>query len=135
MGGAEESTSVQTQTSKLRGIDKVQNTRNRQAEIDLKNTESASGELSTKTVKAVTQVKAATEAETRNSLGINYEKAAAKAINKVKQDLVTKEIEQRLKQEIEKQRVNETRCKIRPVSEAGENAMNSGNCNTLKMVT
>ena len=37
----------------------VQNTRNRQAEIDLKNTEAASEELSTKTVKAVTQVKIA----------------------------------------------------------------------------
>ena len=35
----------------------VQNTRNRQAEIDLKNTEAASGELTTKSVKAVTQVK------------------------------------------------------------------------------
>ena len=35
----------------------VQNARNRQAKIDLKNTEAASGELSTKTVKAVTQVK------------------------------------------------------------------------------
>ena len=46
----------------------VQNTSNRQAEIDLKNTESASGELSTNTVKTVTQVKAGTEAETRNSL-------------------------------------------------------------------
>ena len=42
----------------------VQNTRNRQAEIDLKITEAAaSGELSTKTVKAVTQLKTAMEAE------------------------------------------------------------------------
>ena len=47
----------------------------------------------------------------------------------------TKEIEQRLKKEIEKQRSNETLCKTRRVSEAGENAMNSRNCNTLKMVT
>ena len=113
----------------------LQNTRNRQAEVDLKNTEAASGELSTKTVKTVTQVKAATEAETRNSLEINYEKATAEAINKVKQDLATKEIEQRVKQEIEKQRLNETLCETRPVSETGENAMNRGNCNTLKMVT
>ena len=51
----------------------------------------------------------------------------------MKQDLVTKEIEQRLKQEIEKQRLNETLCKTRPVSEGEENAMNSGNCNTLKI--
>ena len=62
----------------------VQNTRNRQAEIDLENTEAASGQLSTKTVKAVPQVKTAIEAEARNSLEINYDKAAAEAINKVK---------------------------------------------------
>ena len=60
----------------------VQNTKNRQAEIDLKNTEAASGELSTKTVKTVTRVKAVTEAKTRNSQEINYEKAAAEAITK-----------------------------------------------------
>ena len=84
----------------------VQNTRNRQAEIDLKNTEAVSGELSTKTVKAVAQVKTAIEAEAGNSLEINYEKAAAEAINRVKQDLATKEIEQRLRQEVEKQRLN-----------------------------
>ena len=68
----------------------AQNTRNRQAEIDLKNTEAASGELSTKTVKAVTQVKTAMEAETGNSLEKNYKRAAAEAINNVKQDLATK---------------------------------------------
>ena len=44
----------------------------------------------------------------------NYEKAAAEAINKVKQDLATKEIEQRLKQEIEKQEMIETLCMTRP---------------------
>ena len=49
----------------------VQNTRNRQAESDLNNKEAAGGELSTKTLKAVTQNKDATGAETRNSLGIN----------------------------------------------------------------
>ena len=48
------------------------------------------------------------EAEVGNSLEINYEKSAADAINKVKQDLTTKEIEQRLRQEIEKQKLNET---------------------------
>ena len=68
----------------------AQNTRNRQAEIDLKYTEAASGELSTKTVKAVTQVKTAMEAETGNSLEKNYKRAAAEAINNVKQDLATK---------------------------------------------
>ena len=80
----------------------VQNTENRQAEFDTKNTEAPSAELPTKTVKAVVQVKNAIEAENRNPLEIIYEKAAAEAINKVKQDLATKEIEQRLKQKIER---------------------------------
>ena len=74
-------------------LDAKQNTRNRQAKIELKNTEAASGELSTKTVKAVTQFKTTMEAETGTSLEINHEKAAAEAFNKVKQDLATKEIE------------------------------------------
>ena len=65
----------------------VQNTRKRQAEIDLKSTEAASGELPTKTVITVTQVRNAMEVEVGNSLEINYEKAAAEAINKVKLDL------------------------------------------------
>ena len=38
-------------------------------------------------MRAVTQVKTAMEAEAGNFLAINYEKAAAEAINKVKQDL------------------------------------------------
>ena len=61
-----------------------------------------------KTAKAVVQVKNANEAENKNPLAINYEKEAAEAINKVKQDLATKEIEQRLKHEIERQKLNET---------------------------
>ena len=77
----------------------VQITRNRPAENDLNNKEAASDELSTKTVKAVTQTKDAPGAEKRNSQEIKYERAAAEAINKVKQDLATKEIEQRLKRE------------------------------------
>ena len=72
-----------------------------------KNLETPSAELPTKTIKAVTQVNSATEATTRNALEINYEKAAAEAINKVKQDLAVKKIEQRLKQEIERQKMNE----------------------------
>ena len=52
-------------------------------------------------MKAATQVKSAMEADAMNSLEINYERAAAEAINKMKQDLATKEVEQRLKQEIE----------------------------------
>ena len=72
----------------------VQNTRNRQAENDLQNKEATSGELSTKTVK---QVRDAGGAETRSSPEMSSEKAAAEAINKVKQVLATREIEQRLK--------------------------------------
>ena len=59
----------------------VQNTKNRQAENDLNNKEGASGDLSTKTVKAVTHIKNATGTEKRNSLETNYERAAAEAIN------------------------------------------------------
>ena len=57
------------------------------------------------------------------------------AINKVKQDLATKEIEQKLKQEIEKKKLNETLRRPVPVPEAEVGATGSGNCNTLKMVT
>ena len=113
----------------------VQNTRNRQAEFDTKNSEAPSAELPTKTVKAVAQVKNAIEAETSNSLEINYEKAAAEAIDKVKQDLATKEIEQRLTQEIERQKLNETLSRSVPIPEAEVGATRSRNCNTLKMVT
>ena len=100
-----------------------------------KNSEAPSAELPTKTVKAVAQVKNAIEAETMNSLEINYEKAAAEAINKVKQDLATKEIEQRLKQEIERQKLNDTLSRSVPMPEAGVGATKNGNCNTIKMVT
>ena len=57
-------------------------------------------------------------------------------ISKVKKDLVTKEIEQRLKQEIENKRLNEILFLTRPEPEIGENSMRRrSNCNTLKMVT
>ena len=69
------------------------------------------------------------------SLEINYEKAAAEAINKVKQDLATKEIEQRLKQVIERHKLNQTISGLVPKPEAEVGATKSGNCNTLKMVT
>ena len=86
-------------------------------------------------MKAVTHVKNIVETEAKNSLEINYEKAAAEAINKVKQNLATKEIEQRLKQEIERQKLNETLCRPVPVPEVEMGATRSLNCNTLKMVT
>ena len=53
----------------------------------------------------------------------------------MKQDLATKEIEQRLKQVIEKQKLNETLGWSVPVPEAAAGSTKSGNCNTLKMVT
>ena len=85
----------------------VQNQRKGKGEFETKNHERPSAELPTKTVKAVTQCNSAIEATAKNDLEINYEKAAAEAINKVKQDLAAKEIEQRLKQEIERQKMNE----------------------------
>ena len=48
--------------------------------------------------------------------------------------MATKEIEQRLRQEIEKQKLNEAYCRTIPVQEATENAPDDGSCNTLKMV-
>ena len=86
-------------------------------------------------MKAVTQANNAIEATAKNALEINYEKAASEAIKKVKQDLATNEIEQRLKQEIDRQRLNETLSCSVPVPEAVAGSKNSGNCNTLKMVT
>ena len=49
--------------------------------------------------------------------------------------MATKEIEQRLRQEIERQKLNETPCRTIPVQEATENATHNGSCSTLKMVT
>ena len=86
-------------------------------------------------MKAVTQANNAIEGTAKNALEINYEKAASEAINKVKQDLATKEIEQRLKQEIDRQRLNETLSCSVPVPEAVAGSKKSGNCNTLRMVT
>ena len=74
-------------------------------------------------------------AETRGPLVINYEKAAAEAINRVKQDLATKEIEHRLQHEKEKQNMNEALLTTGPETEAGGNLINMSNCNTLKMMT
>ena len=113
----------------------VQNTRNRQAEFETRNSEAPNAELPTKTVKAVTQVNNAMATIKTKSPEINFERAAAEAINKVKQDLATKEIGQRLKQEIKKQKLNETLNWSVPVPEAVVGATKSGNSNTLKMVT
>ena len=111
----------------------VQNTRNRQAEFDTKNSEARARNYR-KNGGGCSASQECHRAETRNSVKIKYEKAAAEAINKVKQDLATKEIEQRIKQEIERQKLNETICRSVPMSEAEVGATKSGNCNTLKMV-
>ena len=93
-----ESVKNQSHTKHKLALAAVQKQKNRQVEFEAKNSEAASAELPTKTVKAVTQVSSAMETKAINSLEINYERAAAEANNKVKQDLATKEIEQRLKQ-------------------------------------
>ena len=86
-------------------------------------------------MKAVTQCNSAVEATAKKDLAIDYEKAAAEAINKVKQDLAAKETEQRLKQEIQRQRMNETLSCAQAIPEAAEGSTKNGNCNTVKMVT
>ena len=117
----------------------VQNQRNRQGEFETKNLETPSAELPTKTVKAIivqviVKVNSATEYTARNALEIIYERAAAEAINKVKQDLAAKEIEQRLKQEIERQKMNEALSCSQSIPEAVAGSTKNGNCNTVKMV-
>ena len=112
----------------------VQNQRNRQGDFETKNLEKPSAELPTRTVKAVTQCNIAIETTARNVLEVNYEKAAAEAINKVKQDLAAKEIEQRLKQEIERQKMNEALSCSQTIPEAAAGSTKNGNCNTVKMV-
>ena len=86
-------------------------------------------------MKAVTQINKAMETITKKSPDISFERAAAEAFNKVKQGLATKEIEQRLKSEVEKQKLKETLDWSVPVLEALAESTESGNCNTLKMVT
>ena len=113
----------------------VQNQRNRQNEFESRNLGAPSTELPTKTVKAVTHVNGAIESAAGNSLEINYEKAATEAIAKVKQDLAAKEIEQRLKLEIERQNFNEALTGSNQAPVAVPGSTKTGNCNTVKMVT
>ena len=56
----------------------------------MQNKEVTSGELTTKSLKAVTEERVSGGTESRSSRGINYEKAAAEAINNVTQDLPQK---------------------------------------------
>ena len=75
------------------------------------------------------------EGREKGPIEINYEKAAAEAINRVKQELATKESERRLKQAIERQKMNETFWMPRPEPETAHAQAGRSNCNTLKMVT
>ena len=86
-------------------------------------------------MKAMTEEKDTGGAVLGNSLGMNYEKAAAEAINKMKQDLATKEIEQKLKQEIERLQRNETFSITTREPETSDNQTVKSNCNSLKWVT
>ena len=113
----------------------VQNQRNRQSEFESRNLGAPNTELPTKTVKAVTHANGALESAAGSSLEINYEKAATEAIAKVKQDLAAKEIEQRLKLEIERQNFNEAFTGSKQTPEAVPVSEKTGNCNTVKMVT
>ena len=92
----------------------VPKTRNRQAESesDLQNKDMIKDELSVKSVKAVTEEKETKGAGAKGTLDINHQKAAADAINKVKPDLALKDIEQRLKQEKEKQKSSPCRLRL-----------------------
>ena len=73
--------------------------------------------------------------EAKGTLEINYYKAAADAINKVKQDLASKEIEQRLIQEKEKLQKGETLSGVRTEPELSDALKIRSNCKTLKMET
>ena len=114
----------------------MKNTSNKQAEIDLQNKDVMNNELSTKSVKGVIEEKDTKRTTTtKRELEINFQKAAANAIVKRKQDLAAKEIEQRLKREIEKQRRNEIVSAARAEPDTSKNLKIKDNCNTLKMET
>ena len=53
----------------------------------------------------------------------------------MKHDLATKETERRLRQEVEKQEIDETMSAVRAESEISENLKTRINCNTLKLET
>ena len=60
----------------------VQNTKNRQAENGLQTKQATGGELTTNTVKAVTEVKEAGVTESRSSLGIDYRESSGRGYQK-----------------------------------------------------
>ena len=60
----------------------VQNIKNRQAENCLQTKQATGGELTTKTVKFVTEVREAGVAESRISLGIDYRESSGRGCQK-----------------------------------------------------
>ena len=84
-----------------RAVAAVQNTGKRQVVTDLQNKDAMSSELSpTKSVNAMIEEKDIERTAIKDLPEINYQKATAQAIIKVKQDVATKEIKQKLKQEL-----------------------------------
>ena len=78
-----------------------------------------SGNLTTKSLKAVTEERVSGGTESRSSKGINYEKAAAEAINNMTQNLAPIKIEQRLKQDLERYPLG---CKTKTRNEGQSNS-------------
>ena len=81
--------------------------------------EVTSCELTTKSLKAVTDERVSGGTDSRFSKGLNYEKAAAEAINNVTQDLAPKKIEQRLKPDLERDTLD---CKTKTRDEGQSNS-------------
>ena len=71
----------------------------------------------------------------RGALEIKFQKAAAEVINKLKQDLSIKYIEQRLTEETEKKQRDEVLSAARAEPKTDDSLKISSNCNTLKMET
>ena len=82
----------------------------------------------TKSVKAVTGDTKSKETDLKRTMEKNYQKATANAINKVKQDLTMKEIEQRMRQQR-----NETLSGEGIEPEVHDTLKVRSNCKTLKM--
>ena len=72
-----EAVKIQSHPKHKLALAAVQNTRNRQAEFETRNSEAPNAELPTKTAKAVTQFNNVMETMTRKSPEINFERAAA----------------------------------------------------------
>ena len=90
-------------------------------------------EMLRKSAKIVTKERVAERAATHDLLEKCNQKAAADKINKTKRDLASKEIKQKIKQELDKQQRNKTLSTARLEPETGDNLKISSNCITLKI--